>query len=562
MASIFQLTRKDFMAALPELAQQGVNTDDLLRSYNAQNDATAGLRGSLGAPSQSIADSGRAQTLGGILSYDPSANAGMDRIRSVDFEPRAAAQDAIGGLFGAGQNVYNAMSGRLPTEDLQGAAFDAAGLVAGLGAASAGRGILDYDPNTMRALIGPRKPLEMPENNVLTAVDRISDEDLAAAVPFTRASGLAPPRSGGGRAKDPALYTPYSSKKQVGVAPSDWTVSGRNVDSATVPPEFMTAEGLQRRGFTDMSGFVADGSMANVIIDELNGLQLPRSVMQQGGHNFGDNAEGLAFMSDTGAMSAKNKIWQSNRDAGKRSIVTPMTMGTAGGDFNAHQAMTLAQAIRAAGDAGMIDPSFAPLRGAAKNNNRLLPEGMGLLDPDLEAYVANLSGGQRSAFAKSLDTAPAINAGVPSVAATRWATTDPNLTDQATLNSGYRLFEPEVSDFFLYPENHASYNAAVRRVGNNMTMGDPRPWYLQFPDEAYSRMVASTPSGSNMLKPEAMPKDLRSFQMNPKLNQPIDDQWVETNMIYDEMVKSRGKEAADMYAIDAMVNRAQMAGGY
>ena len=155
MASIFQLTRKDFMAALPELAQQGVNTDDLLRSYNAQNDATAGLRGSLGAPSQSIADSGRAQTLGGILSYDPSANAGMDRIRSVGFEPRAAAQDAIGGLFGAGQNVYNAMSGRLPTEDLQGAAFDAAGLVAGLGAASAGRGILDYDPNTTRMFLGP-----------------------------------------------------------------------------------------------------------------------------------------------------------------------------------------------------------------------------------------------------------------------------------------------------------------------------------------------------------------------------------------------------------------------
>ena len=158
MASIFQLTRKDFMAALPELAQQGVNTDDLLRSYNAQNDATAGFRGSLGAPSQSIADSGRAQTLGGILSYDPSANAGMDRIRSVGFEPRAAAQDAIGGLFGAGQNVYNAMSGRLPTEDLQGAAFDAAGLVAGLGAASAGRGILDYDPNTMRATAGRATP--------------------------------------------------------------------------------------------------------------------------------------------------------------------------------------------------------------------------------------------------------------------------------------------------------------------------------------------------------------------------------------------------------------------
>jgi hypothetical protein len=332
----------------------------------------------------------------------------------------------------------------------------------------------------------------------------------------------------------------------------------------------MTAEDLQRRGFTDMSGFVADGSMANVIIDELNGLQLPRSVMQQGGHNFGDNVEGLGFMSDTGAMSAKNRIWAANRDAGKRSVVTPLTMGTAGGDFNAHQAMTLAQAIRAAGDAGMIDSSFVPLRGAAKNNNRLLPDGMGLLDPDLEAYVANLNGGQRSAFAKSLDTAPALNAGVPSVAATRWATTDPNLTNKATLSSGYRLFEPDVvegtrrgdPDFFLYPENHASYDAAVNRVGNNMTMGDTRPWFLQFPDEAYPRMVASTPRGANMLKPEAMPKDLRSFQMNPKLNQTMDNQWVDANMAYDEILKSRGREAADMHALDAMINRAQMSGRY
>ena len=158
MASIFELSREDFMAALPELAGQGVDVDELLRGYNAQNDVTAGILGSLGSPSQGIEDSGRARTLGGILSYDPTADAGMDRLRSVGVEPRAMAQDVIGGILGAGQNVYNATSGRLPTEDLQGAAFDAAGLVAGLGAASAGRGILDYDPNVMRATAGKATP--------------------------------------------------------------------------------------------------------------------------------------------------------------------------------------------------------------------------------------------------------------------------------------------------------------------------------------------------------------------------------------------------------------------
>jgi hypothetical protein len=158
MASIFELTREDFMAALPELAQQGVNTDDLLRAYNAQKDATAGLQGYLGEPSQGIEDSGRARTLGGLLSYDPEAASGMDRVRSMGFEPRAAAQDAISGILGAGQNVYNATAGRLPAEDVQGAAFDAAGLTMGLGAASAGRGLLDYDPSVMRATAGKATP--------------------------------------------------------------------------------------------------------------------------------------------------------------------------------------------------------------------------------------------------------------------------------------------------------------------------------------------------------------------------------------------------------------------
>jgi hypothetical protein len=46
------------------------------------------------------------------------------------------------------------------------------------------------------------------------------------------------------------------------------------------------------------------------------------------------------------------------------------------------------------------------------------------------------------------------------------------------------------------------------------------------------------------------------------MNQQIDDQWVETNMKYDEILNSQGKEAADMYALDALVGRAQMSGKY
>jgi len=406
-------------------------------------------------------------------------------------------------------------------------------------------------------------PRQITENNVISAVDRLSAEDLAAAEPFTRASGFAAPREGGGRSRDPALFSNFSSKKQTGVPPSEWTVSGRSLPTSAQPPRDMTAEQLKRQGFTDLTGFVADSTSGNEIIDSINGLQFPSSVMQQAGHAFGDNINDLGFMSEAGALTSKTNAWGKIMDDGGRVAVTPMTMGTSGGDFSQHQAMNLVQAIRAA--ESQIDPNFVPLVGAAKNNNRLLPEGMGLLSPELPEYLASLKGGQRAAFVKALDTSPALAAGVPSVGAVRWATMDPNLIDQPALSSGYRVFEPDLADralrdFFVYPENHGSYDAAIKRVGENMTMGAPRPWTIQFPDEAYKKIMDSTPSGANMPMVSAMPKDLKSFQMNPKLSQAIDNQWVDANMTYDEILRKRGKEQADLYAIDAMMNRATLAG--
>ena len=75
-------------------------------------------------------------------------------------------------------------------------------------------------------------------------------------------------------------------------------------------------------------------------------------------------------------------------------------------------------------------------------------------------------------------------------------------------------------------------------------------------------MVASTPSGSNMLKTEALPKDIRGFQMNPNMSQKIDNEWVEANMMYDEILKTQGRQAAELFGLDALVNRAQRLGNY
>lgn len=435
-----------------------------------------------------------------------------------------------------------------------------------------GKGLLDMadrievDPSVMGSTFGNVKlnpkssnvPRNMPANNVLDKVDKLSKEQLESAVPFVKTSNYAKPRVGGGRAKDPALFTSFSSKKQTGVSPSDWEVKGRRITSGIETPDYKTVEDIRKEGFTDLFGFTADGTYADTIVDEFNGIKLDRPVMFEGGHQYGD--AGLGFASDDAALRSKQNAWARNKEAGGRAIVTPLTMGAKGGDFSAHQAMLAAQAILS--NADNIDPNFVPLLGAAKNNNRLLPEGMGLLNPELSNYLANLKGGQRSAFVRSLDTSPALQSNVPSMGAVRWAGTAPELTEKPLLSGGFRMFEPDIDPDGLldYSNPHSTYNASIGRVGNNMTMGDVRPWYLQFPDFAIPRMIENTASGSNMVNTNAMPKDLRAIQMNPNISQKIDDQYEDMNMMYNEILKSQGKTAADMYAMDAALNRYQLKG--
>jgi len=435
-----------------------------------------------------------------------------------------------------------------------------------------GKGLLDMadrievDPSVMGSTFGNIKlnpkssnvPRNMPANNVLDKVDNLSKEQLETAVPFTKTSNFAKPRVGGGRAKDPALFNSFSTKKQTGIPPSEWEVKGRKITSGIETPDYKTVEDIRKEGFTDLFGFTADGTYADTIVDEFNGIKLDRPVMFEGGHQYGDG--GLGFASDDVALRSKQNAWARNKEAGGRAIVTPLTMGAKGGDFSAHQAMLAAQSILS--NADNINPNFVPLSGAAKNNNRLLPEGMGLLNPELENYLAGLKGGKRSAFVRSLDTSPALEANVPSMGAVRWAGTAPELTEKPLLSGGFRMFEPEIdpTGWLDYSNPHSTYNASIGRVGNNMTMGEVRPWYLQFPDFAVPRMIDNTPSGSNMLNPNAMPKELRSMQMNPNVSQKIDDQYEDMNMMYNEILKSQGKEAADMYAMDAALNRYQMQG--
>ena len=383
------------------------------------------------------------------------------------------------------------------------------------------------------------------------AIGRVPDEALANATPFRRtgAENFAEPRRAAGRAKDPALYTEFSTLKQDQIAPYDWEVTGRKLAGMEEPSLFMRPEDIAAR-FDAIYGYPADATLNNVVIDSVNGVQLPFPILQQAGHTYIDNPQ-LGFASERTAMASRNKAWREAQREGMRVGVTPMVMGPKGGDFSQHLGQTQAQLILGAAD--KIDPNFMP------NVEELRAAGLtGLLDPRLPYVIEHMKGSNRAKVVKALDTSPAMKAGVPSVAATRWATMDPNLVGADLLSSGYRFFEPLASDAIRRHggELHATYTGAVNKVGPSMTMGDPRPWYLMFPDEALPRMEASTRKGANMPNPQAMPKDLRAFQMNTRLRQLPDQEWVDVNSKYDEILASKGKEAADTYAIDALLARA------
>ena len=204
------------------------------------------------------------------------------------------------------------------------------GIIPGVGDAlkKGGRGLLDVvnrievDPSVMGSnfsniKLNPKSSnvqRNMPANNVLDKVDNLSKEQLETAVPFTKTSNFAQPRVGGGRAKDPALFNSFSTKKQTGVSPSEWEVKGRKITSGIETPDYKTVEDIRKEGFTDLFGFTADGTYADTIIDEFNGIKLDRPVMFEGGHQYGDG--GLGFASDEAALRSKQNAWAKNLDAG------------------------------------------------------------------------------------------------------------------------------------------------------------------------------------------------------------------------------------------------------
>jgi len=154
MSNILDLPLDEFLGSLNELAAGGVDTDELRRQYRRKNSAFAPIFDWADRSQQEMADQGRRPAAMGLLSKEVGTT-GMDALRSLQFEPSNALAGFLSGIFQGVDLPAAASMGLVPEQDMPMEALNTASMLMLGGAASMGRGVLDYDPNTARIFAGP-----------------------------------------------------------------------------------------------------------------------------------------------------------------------------------------------------------------------------------------------------------------------------------------------------------------------------------------------------------------------------------------------------------------------
>lgn len=187
--NILGLPERDFLAMLPELRQQGVDTDALIRQYREANSALSGAYSAASASEAGIAAEGRRTVAGGLFSK-PDGATGMDAVRGLRPELGNALRNILAGGARAVDAPAAAARGLIPQGDMTMEALGTAGLASvGGGAATRPSGSFGMGGRVAgEAMPEPRNAAERMARDILDmrAAGRasdVTDEMMARADP-------------------------------------------------------------------------------------------------------------------------------------------------------------------------------------------------------------------------------------------------------------------------------------------------------------------------------------------------------------------------------------------
>ena len=397
-------------------------------------------------------------------------------------------------------------------------------------------------------------------------------QDLSASRVIKGSDYFNAPRGDGGRAKDDALFTPFSLNAKQKEAPYNWRVESEELGNLNSSKLITPSD---NEGF--MTYFVAgDRTAGDINVKKLGDLTLKRSVMMNAGPEYMDTGE--VWASHKGVMNPKDKVLQEANNNKEDIKLAYAPMGERSGDFSKHQGELFSEYMYSADmppeTIRAIDDEFAKIvenfsskklakvnKARAKKDLPPLPNAQNLPLPSVgsEAFrdwFSTQSAEQiRKPFMQRVDNAD-IKAleGAPDVGYIRFASTNPDLIDAESFSTGYRFGTPDLQKG-LMEADHPSYDTkytAAQGTGSE-TYGTDIPWIIGARDTALPRLKDAALKdgyriGSNTpLRTYTLPSDQRVFTMNPNTKQPMDSLYVEQASKFIELQNEVGQKQANDY---------------
>jgi len=352
------------------------------------------------------------------------------------------------------------------------------------------------------------------------------------------------PRVGGGRSRDPSMYTPYSKTKHRD-SPFSFTVEGKKLGNL-IEPDVISPSDIQGKTLYFTAG---DRTSNQRLIEKVNDYLLKDPKTTYGGPEYKDQVNRGVWASEPTAMRAKENAFKEGFERGEDILTAYMPMGERSGDFSKHMAEVYGEMLRVSpigSNSGVIfddiiAKTFPKLKDIPSFSNK---------DKFVD-WMTGLSGGKRAQLLKLFDTGVMKELGVPDVSAARFAVTNPDLVKSDALSVGYRFGVPKPNASIVKSTDHPSYGANLPRAENTKSMKfeGELPFIIGARDTALPKAAVK-----DQLLP--LPKEITSYMMNPRLRQTVDQQFVDEASTYLDLLKTAGKSEADLYTrslLDAFI---------